>query len=634
MLFSLRDLNEKDKKALLQVIISAGILVFLYVVNVNFILKVILYVGAYLIVGGPVISKAIRNIMKGDFFDENFLMTIATIGALAIKQFPEAVAVMLFYRIGDFFQDMAVSQSKKSITSLLDLRPDYANLKLKEGSFEKIAPSEVNVGATIIVHPGERVPLDGIVLTGSSYLDTSALTGETKPRLVEKRQEVLSGSIVKNSTLELKVTKAFGESTVSKILQLVEEASEKKAVTENFITRFSKIYTPVVVIVAMMLAIGVPLLLGQPFVPWIYRACVFLVIACPCALVLSIPLGFFGGIGASSRAGVLVKGSNYLEALTKVKKIVYDKTGTLTQGKFSVTQIVPALNHTEDEVLLLAALAEQTSPHPIARSIVQHFSGNIKEYQIDNDKELVGLGVQVDYKDKTISVGNVKLLTGLKIVPPKLDIAATMAYVVYGNEYIGALAIADTLKPDSKEALLQASELGVTEQVMLTGDSAIVGQQIADELGITVKSELLPQDKVTEVEKLKDTLAPGEKLAFVGDGLNDTPVLAQADIGIAMGALGSDAAIEAADIVLMSDEPSAIPHVIKIARRTKKIVWENIIFALGIKVIFLTLGVIGIATMWEAVFADVGVTLIAVMNALRLVRAHKDKVYPPKQKFA
>ncbi len=581
---------------------------------------VMLYGMAYLIIGFDVLKEAVEGLKGGKVFNENTLMAIATIGAFAIKQYPEAVFVMFFYKIGELFEDIAVKNSRSSITALLDIRPDHAWLKLGN-AVKETSPEKIKVGDVIVVKPGEKVPLDGIVTDGSAYLDTAALTGETKPSFVKEGDKVLSGTICKNSTFEVRVEKEYGESTVAKILEMVENASEKKAPAENFITQFSKIYTPLVVFGAILLATIPPLFFGGAFTDWLYRALVFLVISCPCALVISIPLSFFGGIGAASRAGVLVKGSNYLEALTHVKTFVFDKTGTLTKGKFAVTKVLPNEGVSETELVFLAACCEQFSPHPIARSIVDYYDGELKKGDVSDSQELVGLGVSANHDGKTIYCGNAKLMK--KVLPetklPESEIG-TQVYVAYDGKYVGSLEVADVIKEDSKEAVSDLRAAGVQKIVMLTGDARKVGEGVARELGLDdVKTELLPQDKLEEVEKLKTELDGQDKLAFVGDGLNDTPVLAQSDVGIAMGALGSDAAVEAADVVLMSDEPSAIVRVMKIARRTKRIVWENISFALGVKAVCLLLGALGIAGMWQAVFADVGVTVIAVLNSLRVL---------------
>lgn len=586
---------------------------------------VMLYGMAYLIIGFDVLKEAVEGLKGGKVFNENTLMAIATIGAFAIKQYPEAVFVMFFYKIGELFEDIAVKNSRSSITALLDIRPDHAWLKLGN-AVKETSPEKIKVGDVIVVKPGEKVPLDGIVTDGSAYLDTAALTGETKPSFVKEGDKVLSGTICKNSTLEVRVEKEYGESTVAKILEMVENASEKKAPAENFITQFSKIYTPLVVFGAILLATIPPLFFGGAFTDWLYRALVFLVISCPCALVISIPLSFFGGIGAASRAGVLVKGSNYLEALTHVKTFVFDKTGTLTKGKFAVTKVLPNEGVSETELVFLAACCEQFSPHPIARSIVDYYDGELKKGDVSDSQELVGLGVSANHDGKTIYCGNAKLMK--KVLPetklPESEIG-TQVYVAYDGKYVGSLEVADVIKEDSKETVSDLRAAGVQKIVMLTGDARKVGEGVARELELDdVKTELLPQDKLEEVEKLKTELDGQDRLAFVGDGLNDTPVLAQSDVGIAMGALGSDAAVEAADVVLMSDEPSAIVRVMKIAVGTRKIVWENISFALSVKAICLVLGALGIAGMWQAVFADVGVTVLAVLNSLRILYGQKD----------
>lgn len=617
------DCDEDGRKMLKKMGIT---LVLLILANfLTGVAAVMLYGMAYLIIGFDVLKEAVEGLKGGKVFNENTLMAIATIGAFAIKQYPEAVFVMFFYKIGELFEDIAVKNSRSSITALLDIRPDHAWLKLGN-AVKETSPEKIKVGDVIVVKPGEKVPLDGIVTDGSAYLDTAALTGETKPSFVKEGDKVLSGTICKNSTLEVRVEKEYGESTVAKILEMVENASEKKAPAENFITQFSKIYTPLVVLGAILLAMIPPLFFGGAFTDWLYRALVFLVISCPCALVISIPLSFFGGIGAASRAGVLVKGSNYLEALTHVKTFVFDKTGTLTKGKFAVTKVLPNEGVSETELVFLAACCEQFSPHPIARSIVDYYDGELKKGDVSDSQELVGLGVSANHDGKTIYCGNAKLMK--KVLPetklPESEIG-TQVYVAYDGKYVGSLEVADVIKEDSKETVSDLRAAGVQKIVMLTGDARKVGEGVARELGLDdVKTELLPQDKLEEVEKLKTELDGQDKLAFVGDGLNDTPVLAQSDVGIAMGALGSDAAVEAADVVLMSDEPSAIVRVMKIAVGTRKIVWENISFALGVKAICLVLGALGIAGMWQAVFADVGVTVLAVLNSLRILYGKKD----------
>ncbi|MHA7964787.1 heavy metal translocating P-type ATPase [Paenibacillus sp. CAU 1782] len=576
---------------------------------------------AYLMIGGDILLRSAKNISRGRVFDEHFLMSIATIGAFIIQEYPEGVAVMLFYQVGELFQSIAVNRSRKSISDLMDIRPDYANVKLGEET-KRVNPEDVEIGQLIVIKPGERVPLDGKVVEGISAMDTSALTGESVPREVEPGQDVLSGFINKNGVLTVEVSKVFGESTVSKILDLVENASSKKAPTENFITKFAKYYTPVVVIVAALMAAIPPLLLeGATFSEWVYRALVFLVISCPCALVVSIPLGFFGGIGASSRNGVLVKGSNYLEALNDVKYVVFDKTGTLTKGAFTVTSIHPQSGLTKDELLRYAAYAEIHSNHPIAHSIRAAYGSELDESQIAEYNEVSGHGIQLRFEGKEILAGNRKWMEKENINFSASTDIGTIVYVAIDRTYGGYLVISDEIKEDSAKAIKALKSLGIAKTVMLTGDLKAVGEKVGQQLGIDeVRAELLPQNKVEEIEKLDSQKGKREKIAFVGDGINDTPVLARADVGIAMGGLGSDAAIEAADIVIMTDEPSKLASAIYIAKRTRRIVWQNIGFAMGVKGLFLLLGAFGVASMWEAVFADVGVTLIAVINAMRVLK--------------
>ncbi|MDF9839654.1 MULTISPECIES: heavy metal translocating P-type ATPase [Paenibacillus] len=585
-------------------------------------LELTIFLVAYLLIGGDIVLQAVKNILRGQVFDEYFLMSVATIGAFAIQQYPEGVAVMLFYQVGELFQSIAINRSRKSISALLDIRPDYANLKTGNDT-KRVSPEEVNIGDHIVVKPGEKIPLDGVVIEGSSAVDTSALTGESMPREVEVKSEVLGGFINKNGVITVEVTKLFGESTVSKILELVENASSKKAPTEKFISKFARYYTPVVVIVALLLAVVPPLVLsGATFSDWIYRALVFLVISCPCALVVSIPLGFFGGIGAASKTGILVKGSNYLEALNNVKYVVFDKTGTLTKGAFKVTSINPAAELSEDELLEYAAFAELHSTHPIAESIKVAYGKEIKEDQLDGYNEISGHGIQVNVQGKEVLAGNIKLMNKYGIEAP--NESGTVIHVAIEKKYAGFIIISDEIKDDSAKAVRSLKELGIKKIVMLTGDAKAVGDSVGKQLGIDeVHAELLPQHKVEEIEKLMQSKSPKEKIIFVGDGINDTPVLARADVGIAMGGLGSDAAIEAADIVIMTDEPSKISTAIRIAKRTRRIVWQNIIFALSVKAVFLILGAFGIATMWEAVFSDVGVTMIAVLNAMRVLNVSK-----------
>ncbi|RWS41322.1 cadmium-translocating P-type ATPase [Bacillus mycoides] len=580
-----------------------------------------LFVLAYLLIGGDIVWRAIRNITRGQVFDENFLMAIATVGAFAIQQYSEAVAVMLFYQVGELFQSIAVNRSRKSITSLMDIRPDYANVKVGNET-KQVSPEDVQIGDYIIVKPGEKVPLDGKVVEGTSMMDTSALTGESVPREVEVGNDVLSGFVNQNGVLTVEVTKEFGESTVSKILDLVQNASSKKAPTENFITKFARYYTPVVVITAAIMAFIPPLILeGATFSEWIYRALVFLVISCPCALVVSIPLGFFGGIGGASKSGILVKGSNYLEALNDVKYIVFDKTGTLTKGVFKVTKMEPSDGITAEELLEYAAFAEVYSNHPIAQSIRKAYGESIDENAIEDYSEISGHGTVVKVQGKEIFAGNAKLMRKENITFKQPNTVGTLVHVAVDGKYAGYIVISDEVKEDSKQAIQKLKELGIKKTVMLTGDAKSVGEVVGKELGLDeVHAELLPHQKVEEIEKIDAAKRGKEKIAFVGDGINDTPVLARADVGIAMGGLGSDAAIEAADIVIMTDEPSKIATAVKIAKRTRSIVWQNIIFALGVKGLVLLLGAFGIATMWEAVFSDVGVTLLAVLNAMRVLR--------------
>lgn len=585
------------------------------------IIEFALFFLAYLIVGGDILFRAIKNILRGQVFDEHFLMSIATLGAFAIQEYPEGVAVMLFYQIGELFQGVAVNRSRKSITSLMDIRPDYANVK--DGTeLKKMPPEQVKIGDIIMVKPGEKIPLDGRVIEGSSSVDTSALTGESVPRDIEIGNEVLSGFINNHGVLTIEVTKDFGESTVTKILELVQNASNRKAPTENFITKFARYYTPVVVITAALLAIVPPLLIsGATFSDWLYRALVFLVISCPCALVVSIPLGFFGGIGAASKKGILVKGSNYLEALNDVKYIVFDKTGTLTKGVFEVNSIKASPGFSEEEVLEYAAYAEAHSNHPIAESIRKAYHGQIIEERLEEYQELTGHGIIVKFDGKHVLAGNQKLMIKENIDYLQNEEVGTVIYVAVNQEFIGSIVISDQVKEDAKEAIQRLKELGIKKTIMLTGDAKKVGDKIGALLKIDeVHAELLPQHKVEEIEKLDEQKQVKEKILFVGDGINDTPVLARADVGMAMGVLGADAAIEAADIVIMTDEPSKIATALSVAKRTRRIVWQNIIFALGVKAIFLLLGAFGIATMWEAVFSDVGVTVLAVLNAMRVLR--------------
>ena len=591
-----------------------------------------LFLASFLIVGGDVVVRALRNITKGNVFDENFLMSLATIGAFFIGEFPEGVAVMLFYQIGELFQSYAVTQSRKSIASLMDIRPDYANVK-RGDELVRMDPEEVHIGDIIVIKAGEKIPLDGKVLEGNSMIDTAALTGESMPRDIEIGSDLLSGCININGVITAEVTKEFGESTVSKILDLVENASSKKSKSEQFITKFARYYTPIVVIIAAVLAIVPPLVLeGATFHVWIYRALSFLVVSCPCALVISIPLSFFGGIGGASRKGILIKGSNYLEALAQTEIIVFDKTGTLTKGVFNVQEIHPEekLNniqegkpdyYTKEELLELTAYAESYSNHPISLSLKRAYNKEIDNQRITNVEEISGHGVSAVIDGKMVFAGNNKLMEKMDIPYYKGELVGTIVHVAVDNHYAGYIVIADEVKADAAQAIKDLKAANIKQTVMLTGDSESVGIKVAKELGLDqVYAELLPADKVDKMEELFTHLSERGKLAFVGDGINDAPVLARADIGIAMGGLGSDAAIEAADIVIMTDEPSKIATAMKISKKTLRIAYQNIVFAIGIKVIVLCLSAFGYASMWAAVFADVGVTILAVLNSFRALR--------------
>lgn len=610
-----------------------------------------IFIVSYIIVGFEIIKDAIKNIFKGEIFDENFLMAIATIGAFAIGEFPEAVAVMLFYQIGELFQGYAVDKSRRSIASLMDIRPDYANA-YRNGNLEKVAPEEVQIGETIVIKPGEKVPLDGRIIEGNTTLDTKALTGESLPREVGKGEDILSGCINLNGTIKVEVTKKFGESTVSKILDLVENASSKKSKSENFITKFARYYTPTVVIIAVVLAIVPPLIVkGASFQDWIYRALSFLVISCPCALVISIPLSFFGGIGGASKIGILVKGSNYLEALASTEIVVFDKTGTLTEGVFEVQKVEVAktdnqietkgfvqnnlgesisLNNeveragiqdykiTQEELLKITAYAENYSNHPISKSVKKAYGKKIDESQIISSQELSGRGIEAQIGKQNVLVGNEKLMNERKIEFTKCNDIGTILYVAIDGKFAGHILISDTIKADAKKTIEELKRNNIKQIVMLTGDKKEVGEAVAKEIGInTVYTELLPDIKVAKVEELLKTKSEKGKLIFVGDGINDAPVLAISDIGVAMGGIGADSSIEAADVVIMTDEPSKIINAIQISKKTMKIVKENIIFAIAVKILVLILSALGISTMWQAVFADVGVSILAILNAIR-----------------
>ncbi len=582
--------------------------------------SIILFIASYLVIGGEVILTALKNITNGEIFDENFLMSIATIGAFFIGEYPEAVAVMLFYQIGEVFQGYAVNKSRKSISSLMNIRADYANV-LRSNNEVKVSPEDVSLNEVILIKPGERVPLDGVVLSGESFLDTSALTGESVPREIKAGDEILSGEINNSGVLKVRVTKEYGESTVARILELVENASNKKAPTEKFITKFSKIYTPIVVLVAVLVAIIPPIFIkGAVFSEWLYKALSLLVVSCPCALVVSIPLGFFSGIGAASKKGVLVKGGNYLEALKESEIIVFDKTGTLTKGVFKVTSI-NAKNISKDELLEITALGEANSNHPIAVSIAEAYGKKINKNEIESYKEVAGHGVEAIIRGKNVLLGNSKLMIKNNIFYDKVNTIGTIVHIAINSEYKGNIIISDEIKENVKEAIVELKNAGIKKTVMLTGDSKEVAEKVANDIGIDeVYSELLPSDKVNKLEEVLNKKVGNGKVLFVGDGINDAPVLARADIGIAMGGVGSDAAIEAADVVLMKDKIESISDAIRISRKTNKILWQNIIFSLFIKVAVMILVVAGLTNMWAAVFADVGVTLLAVLNSMRIIR--------------
>ncbi len=611
-------MSTKQKRALVRILVSFALFIMAYLLPLEGWARFAAFLLPYLFIGWHVLYSAARNIANGQVFDENFLMALATIGAFAIGEYPEAVAVMLFYQIGELFESYAVGKSRKSIASLMDIRPDYANIEL-DGQLTQVDPQDVSIGSVIVVKPGEKIPLDGVVIEGNSSLNMVALTGESLPREVTPNSDVISGSVNQTGVLRIRVTKSYEDSTVSKILEMVENASEKKAPVENFITKFARYYTPCVVIGAALLAVLPPLFVGG-WTNWIQRALVFLVVSCPCALVISIPLSFFGGIGGASQAGVLIKGGNYLEALAQTKTIVFDKTGTLTKGSFVVTAVHPE-KISEAELLEYAALAESYSNHPISRSIKAAYKQSIDTKRVSDVKELPGHGVSATVDGKSVRVGNERLMEQGQAEWHDCHLVGTIVHVSVGNEYAGHIVISDEIKPDSAQAVRELAQLGVERVAMLTGDSRDVAQAVADDIGIQeLYAELLPAQKVEQVEQLIHNSQGKGRLTFVGDGINDAPVLTRADVGIAMGALGSDAAIEAADIVLMDDRPMSIVTAVNISRKTMRIVKQNILFALGVKLIVLVLGALGLANMWAAVFADVGVSVIAILNAMRALK--------------
>lgn len=621
-------MSKKQKKTLVRIILSAVLLVAAALIPVDGIVKLVLFLIPYAVIGWDVLWKAIRNIAHGQVFDENFLMAIATVGAFALGEYPEGVAVMLFYQVGELFQSYAVGRSRQSIAALMDIRPDYANIE-QDGKLVQVDPEDVAVGDTIVIKAGEKIPLDGVVLEGSSAVDTAALTGESLPRDVNPGDDVVSGCINQSGLLKVRVTKVFGESTVAKILDLVENSSSKKARAENFITRFARYYTPVVVIGAVLLAVLPPLLFGGDWSDWLQRALIFLVISCPCALVISVPLSFFGGIGGASKQGILVKGSNYLEALAKTETVVFDKTGTLTKGTFQVTAVHPD-RISEGELLELAAMAESYSEHPISRSLREAYQKPVDASRVTDVEEISGHGVRAKVDGHDVYAGNGKWMDRIGVSWRNCHRTGTVVHVAVDGEYAGHIVISDAVKPDAAAAIEALKREGVKKTVMLTGDVKAVGEAVAREIGIDeVHAELLPGDKVDQVERLLKNTSGKGKLAFVGDGINDAPVLSRADIGIAMGGLGSDAAIEAADIVLMDDKPSKLAVAVRISRKTLRIVRQNIVFALGIKLLFLALGAFGMANMWEAVFADVGVSVLAILNASRALRTSGQEVPEP-----
>lgn len=615
-------MTKKQKKMLLRILSSGILLLIAALLPLEGVFRLLAFLIPYAVIGWDVLWKAVRNIAHGQVFDENFLMAIATVGAFFTGEFPEAVAVMLFYQTGELFQNYAVGKSRQSIASLMDIRPDYANIE-RDGKLVQVDPEEVAIGDVIVIKAGEKIPLDGVVLEGTSSVDTAALTGESLPRDVEPGDDVISGCINQSGLLRVQVTKVFGESTVAKILDLVENSSSKKAKAENFISKFARYYTPAVVIAAVLLAVLPPLLTGGSWTEWIHRALIFLVISCPCALVISVPLSFFGGIGGASKSGILVKGGNYLEVLANTEIVVFDKTGTLTKGVFNVTAVHPD-KISEARLLELAALAESYSDHPISRSLKDAYGVEIDNSRVSGVEELSGRGVRALVDGSTVCAGNGKLMDEIGVKWHPCHRVGTTVHIAVDGEYAGHIVISDEVKPDAAAAIKALKAQGVRKTVMLTGDAKPVGESVAKELGLDeVHAELLPGDKVDQVENLLKQKSARGKLAFVGDGINDAPVLSRADIGIAMGAMGSDAAIEAADIVLMDDQPSKIAAAIKISQKTLRIVRQNIVFALAVKALVLILGAVGLANMWEAVFADVGVSIIAILNAMRALKTQK-----------
>lgn len=620
-------MSDKQKKMLTRIIISLVLFLGLMIAEhtgkldlLPGIVTLLIYVAVYALIGYDIVWKALRNISHGQIFDENFLMMVATLGAFGVKEYSEAVAVMLFYQVGELFQGYAVGKSRQSIAAMMDICPQYANIE-EDGSLVQVDPDDVEIGTVIVVKPGERIPLDGVVVEGSSMVDTAALTGESVPRKAQTGDDIISGCVNGSGTLKVKVTKAFEDSTVSKILELVENATSKKAKVENFITRFAKYYTPVVTIAAVILAIVPPLILGGGFAQWIQRACIFLVISCPCALVISVPMGFFGGIGAASRIGVLVKGSNYLEAVAEMDTIVFDKTGTLTKGEFKVSDVKAAGDVTDAELLELAALGEGYSNHPIAESIRTAYGKALDMDRVNASEEIAGHGIHAQIDGSDVYLGNAKLMKKQSIAYEENSNIGTVVYVAKNGKFVGSIVISDAIKDGARDAIRDMKAVGVKKCVMLTGDRKEVAEAVAKELGLDeVHAELLPGDKVSQVEQLLQEKNEKSRLAFVGDGINDAPVLTRADIGIAMGSMGSDAAIEAADIVLMDDDVRKIASIVKISRKTLRIVRQNVVFALSVKAIVLILGALGMASMWAAVFADVGVSVLAILNSMRTLQ--------------